>query len=472
MPKANQPNIQDIIASVRAVAAQISLELPEVHAVRAPQVPLLRIQDDEWMQLLDSPALSVSDLVNLQDNIFIDGVYRAVLGRIPDPEGRKSLERALQRGTPKLAIVVALKNSVEGRNNGRQLVGWTWGIAHLSLLEKLLRPIRLGRITHFLFRVIQNRLRAHSSAMGLIAAALTNRLLSQQNGYLQIVAENHLVELQQQLQQTRERLDQLNQAVSLNRHDLLYLQQSAVTEVSALADAPPAPAADARLDAYYVAFEDANRGSREQIREKLGSYRPYLEPFVVSSQAAPLLDIGCGRGEWLALAGEWGLRGEGVDINPVMVQVCRSHGLRARQADILVALAELPSNSRSVITAFHVVEHLPFPVLFSALEAMWRVLIPGGVIILETPNPENLLVGSHTFYHDFTHRNPVTPAAITFLARYLNYEDIEIVRLNPYPEEAKVPGIDLLTERVNGHLCGPQDFALVARKNSKMEAGV
>ena len=80
------------------------------------------------------------------------------------------------------------------------------------------------------------------------------------------------------------------------------------------------------------------------------------------------------------------------------------------------------------------------------------------------PNPENVLVGSHTFYHDPTHRNPVTPTAISFLLSYLGFSDVEVRRFNPYPEEAKVPGDDPLTARVNGHLCGPQDYAVVGRK--------
>ncbi|WP_172656331.1 hypothetical protein [Halomonas sp. PR-M31] len=98
-----------------------------------------------------------------------------------------------------------------------------------------------------------------------------------------------------------------------------------------------------------------------------------------------------------------------------------------------------------------------------------RVLAPGGVLILETPNPENILVGSHTFYHDPTHLNPLTPTAMSFLLTYHGFAEVEVRRFNPYPEEAKVPGNDALTERVNGHLCGPQDFAVVGLKAAPTE---
>jgi hypothetical protein len=92
------------------------------------------------------------------------------------------------------------------------------------------------------------------------------------------------------------------------------------------------------------------------------------------------------------------------------------------------------------------------------------VLVEGGRVLFETPNPENVLVGSHTFYHDFTHRNPVTPTAISFLLKHLGFDEIDIIRSSPYPAEAKVPGNDPLTERVNGHLCGPQDYAVTGCK--------
>src|SRR5690606_16635801 len=112
-------------------------------------------------------------------------------------------------------------------------------------------------------------------------------------------------------------------------------------------------------------------------------------------------------------------------------------------------------------TLFHIVEHLPFPALYTLIKESARVLQPGGAILIETPNPENVLVGSHTFYHDFTHRNPITPTALQFLLTYHGFERLEVRRLNPYPPEARVPGSDPLTQRVNGHLCGPQDYAVI-----------
>jgi O-antigen chain-terminating methyltransferase len=105
--------------------------------------------------------------------------------------------------------------------------------------------------------------------------------------------------------------------------------------------------------------------------------------------------------------------------------------------------------------------------LYGLVAEAWRVLKPHGVLLLETPNPENPLVGSHTFYHDPTHRNPLTPTAMQFLLQYHGFEQVNVLRLHPYPESARLPGEDLLTERMNGLLCGPQDFAVVGRRSAQ-----
>ena len=223
-----------------------------------------------------------------------------------------------------------------------------------------------------------------------------------------------------------------------------------------------------RIAAFYRAFEDECRGTLEQIRKNLSVYIPEVQIAVKRTKSAEneitVLDVGCGRGEWLGLLGDNGLKARGVDFNPVMTAHCRDAGLDVIQTDAVDYLKKLPDATLSVVTGFHIVEHLHFDTLFALFDQIQRVLRPGGMILFETPNPENVLVGSHTFYHDPTHRNPITPTFIQFLARYFGLTDIVLKRLHPYPESAKVPGNDPLTERVNGHLCGPQDFSILAYK--------
>ncbi|MCM5704929.1 methyltransferase domain-containing protein [Larsenimonas salina] len=223
------------------------------------------------------------------------------------------------------------------------------------------------------------------------------------------------------------------------------------------------------IDAWYLAFEDACRGSEDAIAVHLRKYQPQLDIALAAGNKA--LDLGCGRGEWLALLTEQGFDPHGVDLNIAMIDHCQHAGFSVEQGDIIECLRRQPDNSHALVSGFHIAEHLPFDVFYTMVNEAHRILVPGGVLILETPNPENVLVGSHTFYHDPTHRNPLTPTAVTFMLRYHGFSSVEVLRFNPYPEEAKVPGDDPLTARVNGHLCGPQDFAAVGLKRAPVKEG-
>ncbi|MDW5416964.1 methyltransferase domain-containing protein [Iodobacter sp. CM08] len=274
------------------------------------------------------------------------------------------------------------------------------------------------------------------------------------------------------LTDTEEKMLFISNGMINNGKTALYLNEQILKKIASnpqsTASAIIAPAEDIEVDAYYLAFEAKFRGPEDEITQKLEKYTPYVEDKLKTSQL-PLLDIGMGRGEWIKLLNKKGLKAQGVDQSEEMIRHCREQNLSVVHADALDYLSNLKEQSIGAISSFHVVEHLPFEILFRLLKEAYRVLSPGGILILETPNPENVLVGSHTFYHDFSHKNPVTPTSLQFLAEYHGFKDCEILRLNPYPESAKVPGNDLLTERVNGHLCGPQDYALIAKRVGNMQ---
>ncbi len=213
------------------------------------------------------------------------------------------------------------------------------------------------------------------------------------------------------------------------------------------------------LDAWYVAFEDKFRGPRAEIKRRIQVYLPHVGTRTV-------LDLGCGRGEWLELLREAGHTARGVDGNAAMVAACREMNLDVQHADIVAHLKTLPDAGIGVVTAFHVVEHLPYPVLQELLSEIYRVLRPGGVTILETPNPENLQVGAHRFYSDPTHQRPLPPALLEFLCESAGFVNVVVVRQNPYPSDHRVPAGEpaALIERFNEFLYGPQDYAVIARK--------
>ncbi|TVP61799.1 MAG: methyltransferase domain-containing protein [Nodularia sp. (in: Bacteria)] len=170
------------------------------------------------------------------------------------------------------------------------------------------------------------------------------------------------------------------------------------------------------LDAFYVAFEDKFRGKREDIYHRLKIYLPLIKSSQAGIPEFPILDVGCGRGEWLELLREAGYTARGIDINRVMLAQCKSRGLEVTEADVITYLQALPDASLSAITGFHIIEHLSFETLVQLFDEIVRVLKSKGLVIFETPNTRNILVGSGDFYRDPTHINPIHPDTISFLA--------------------------------------------------------
>ena len=177
----------------------------------------------------------------------------------------------------------------------------------------------------------------------------------------------------------------------------------------------------------------------------------------------PILDIGCGRGEWLELLKDEELIARGVDINRILMEQNRIKGFDVLEADGIEYLASIEEESLGAVTAFQLVEHLPFEKLIQLLDETVRVLMPEGIAIFETPNPENILVGACHFYADPTHKNPLPNYMMKFMAENRGLCRVEILRLHPFPEEFKVTGSEL-AERFNEHFYGPRDYAIIGYK--------
>ncbi|HBZ95668.1 MAG TPA: glycosyl transferase family 1, partial [Pseudomonas sp.] len=160
-------------------------------------------------------------------------------------------------------------------------------------------------------------------------------------------------------------------------------------------------------DTFYRALEERFRAPVDEIQRRLSIYRPFLQALRQQNPKAQGFDIGCGRGEWLRVLQDEGISAQGVDLDDEMLRACHESGLQARNQDALSALRELPPESLDLVSAFHVVEHLEFDYLRELIDEAYRVLVPGGLLIMETPNSENLLVGTNSFYLDPTHQRPV-----------------------------------------------------------------
>ena len=214
------------------------------------------------------------------------------------------------------------------------------------------------------------------------------------------------------------------------------------------------------LDAFYMALEEQFRGTRKEIKERLRIYLPLIANEDMGTEASPILDVGCGRGEWLELLRENGMYARGVDSNRMQVTQCRDLGLEAEEAELLAYLRSLPNSSLGAVTGFHIVEHLPIDTLVAFLDETVRVVKPGGVVIFETPNPQNVLVGSCNFYFDPTHRNPLPSPVLQFLLESRGFQKVQVLKLNP-SDEAPVKGNTDLAKRFNEYFYGPMDYAVL-----------
>lgn len=231
-----------------------------------------------------------------------------------------------------------------------------------------------------------------------------------------------------------------------------------------------APALD---DGTYVDFEHRFRGSRDEIRARQKDAVQFV--IGLAGAKAPLVDLGCGRGEWLDVARELDIPAYGIDSNAAMVAEATAAGLDARVDDALGHLAQLEESTLQAVSAFHFVEHVPIDVLVELLDAALVALRPGGTLLLETPNPTNLVVGAASFFLDPTHQRVLHPDFLAFLVESRGFVDVQVHFVHPVVEasvleDGHIDGLEdsaRLRRMVNGvewALFGPQDYLLIARR--------
>jgi len=235
----------------------------------------------------------------------------------------------------------------------------------------------------------------------------------------------------------------------------------------------PAPAVDnathGRFGAWkYVGFEDRFRGSREEIRSRLEAYLPMF------NGATDVLDIGCGRGEFLNLLREHGIGGRGLDLNHEMVEVCRAQGLEAVEGDALGYLRSLPDQSLGGLFAAQVAEHLEPDYLLELLEEAFVKLRPGSAIVLETINVSSWFAFFSSYIRDITHVRPLHPDTLSYLLTAHGFQEVTVRYSAPYPERDKLvrvtgegvveDAINANADKLNALLFTDMDYAAIGRR--------
>ncbi len=213
---------------------------------------------------------------------------------------------------------------------------------------------------------------------------------------------------------------------------------------------------------FYKLFEDKYRGSRDAIKERLRSYQPFINQIKLLDSTPKAIDLGCGRGEWIELLTENKFDVIGIDLDADMLQECRNRGYNVKLMDAIQALKEEQENSFWVVSGFHIVEHIGFDNIMTLIKEALRVLKDGGLLILETPNPDNLRVGTSGFYLDPTHDKPIPSKLLSFMAEYAGFKRAKVVFLQE-PEDAH--NIDDIGLAQVFNWVSP-DYAIVAQKSA------
>jgi O-antigen chain-terminating methyltransferase len=260
------------------------------------------------------------------------------------------------------------------------------------------------------------------------------------------------------IRKAQERLEAMSTTLALARAEI------------AARPGPGAPTRERLEEARYVAFEERFRGSSEEIRGKLSDYVPYFRG------SSPVLDLGCGRGEFLDLLREAGIDGLGIDGNTEMIGRCRERGLSAEVGDVIDFVAAREPTSLGGIFAAQLVEHLPPRLLGGFLESCHRALRPGGRLVLETVNPRSLVALVEAFYRDLSHEKPLHPETLDFVLRAAGFRDVELRYSSPVSERARLlpltaaelgSGTSTINQnfaKLNAFLYGDQDYAAIATK--------
>ena len=257
----------------------------------------------------------------------------------------------------------------------------------------------------------------------------------------------------------------LEAEINTAKRDLDNIRRTVVTQSTATNTTPSLPQAPIIIDdALYISLEDHFRGDKETVHQRQLQYLPYISDIV--SDEFPLIDLGCGRGEWLQVLKENHITARGIDSNTACVAECTENKLSASLGELLDTLTHLPDASCGSITMFQVLEHLPFDVVVNVLREARRVLVPGGVFIGEVPNSETLRVGASTFWIDPTHQRPLFPAVLAFLASSVGFAGVTGKYSSPLAPTPDLTGLpDNVTKTIldlHHAINGPGDFALIA----------
>jgi len=275
-----------------------------------------------------------------------------------------------------------------------------------------------------------------------------------------------------------ESLNQINQNLLLQRRELAGLSVQLAQREASTSDGREVGVSAALDSEDYLKFEDIFRGPSQEIAAKQSCYLPYFK------NCKRVLDIGCGKGDFLQLLKDNGIGAYGVDSNQEMVSFCQRQGLEVLQAEGLEYLQSLDDERLDGLFACQFIEHLPVDKFKDFIQLGYRKLKPGCSMVVETVNPACLYAFLNTFLLDLTHSKPIHPLALKFLFQLAGFKKVDMLFLSPIPAEMKLKEISIPpktdiklkrwlatfnrnVDRVNKLFLAPQEYAVIGKKQSK-----
>ena len=436
-------------------------------------------------------SYSIDDFCNYHNEEFIKNIYLAVLERDVDEEAFYYYQNQLKTGKKtKVEILASIRFSKEGREKNIKIIGIK-KIYFLMILYKIPYISYISKIFITIFTI--PRLLQKINAFEANYFLELKKIRQNEENLYKEIAQNE-VNLDKKITQVEENLDK---KIIQNKTDILkkadqkelqsyfqtlnytkeYMklsQQNMQTLIDEAKKRLPSIALNEKelhsiikeknhmLDTFYIEFEDKFRGTREDIKQKLKVYLPYVQTLPFKKQYINAIDIGCGRGEWLEILREQDIQAKGVDLNGVMVSITKELGLDAINYDAINYLKTQPDDTFSFITGFHIIEHLSFESLMDLFKESYRTLQKGGMIIFETPNSRNILVSASDFYLDPTHINPLHPATLSFIASQNSFSDAKVFIL---AQDALIDFETLKFDDIYDYINIGRDMVLIGYKN-------
>ncbi len=425
--------------------------------------------------LEDKSYYTIADFTQYDDREFITNLYRKILDREPDTQGmRQHLDQLHNGEHSKIEILTAIRFSKEGKSKNVKVLGIkkrrfiamlyhipVIGYISKTLITLLTLPKLLKRLNYLESYMTINRLGVQKNAHDTIQFGSINK--TEFDTLRDSLHSNIDTKVDKTSFETLSSNLYANIDTKVDKTSFETLSSNLYANIDTKVDKSGLTPYSRRVN-YTKKQTNLSQKSIQnfvdEAKERATVYLPYVEALPFKKGKIKILDVSCGRGEWIELLSDQGYKAQGIDLNRIMVNISKELGLDAEEADIVEYLQSLEDESLSVITGFHIIEHLPFEVLMKMYDEALRVLRLGGMVILETPNPEYLIVGACNFYTDLADINTISPSTVKLILNNIGFSNIEIKSLHSNNDNAT----SILETPLKIFFTEEQDYALIGYK--------